>query len=277
MATDLPEPVVPATSRCGILARSAITGSPPMVLPSATASLALDVSKSRAADHLAEEHHFAHLVGQFDADGVAARHHGHAGGDRAHRAGDIVSQADDARGLDARRGLQFVKRDDGPGRTWMMLPLTPKSSSTPSRMRAFCSSTSLESEASLAMLFGSASSSIGGRSKPSWAWFGTRSTRAGCGRGACGRICAVGSGGAGWLGAGCAGERRRRGVCTFCGALISGFTAQSSPSSSSSSSGRMPAGRWAPSRSNGGSSSSSSIDGGARSRGEQSAPASAVR
>ena len=36
--TDLPEPVVPATSKWGILARSAITGSPPMVLPSATDS-----------------------------------------------------------------------------------------------------------------------------------------------------------------------------------------------------------------------------------------------
>ena len=34
--TDLPDPVVPATSRCGILARSAITGSPAISLPSAT-------------------------------------------------------------------------------------------------------------------------------------------------------------------------------------------------------------------------------------------------
>ena len=44
--TDLPEPVVPATRRCGILARSAMTGSPPMVLPSASASFALEPSKS---------------------------------------------------------------------------------------------------------------------------------------------------------------------------------------------------------------------------------------
>ena len=35
MATDLPEPVVPAISRWGIRARSAITGAPPMSLPSA--------------------------------------------------------------------------------------------------------------------------------------------------------------------------------------------------------------------------------------------------
>ena len=33
IATDLPEPVVPAISRCGMRARSTITGSPPMVLP----------------------------------------------------------------------------------------------------------------------------------------------------------------------------------------------------------------------------------------------------
>jgi hypothetical protein len=44
MATDLPEPVVPATSRCGIFARSAITASPLIVLPSVSASLALELS-----------------------------------------------------------------------------------------------------------------------------------------------------------------------------------------------------------------------------------------
>ena len=31
--TDLPDPVVPATSKCGIGARSAMTGSPAMFLP----------------------------------------------------------------------------------------------------------------------------------------------------------------------------------------------------------------------------------------------------
>ena len=35
MPTDLPEPVVPATSRCGMRARSATTGWPAMSLPSA--------------------------------------------------------------------------------------------------------------------------------------------------------------------------------------------------------------------------------------------------
>ena len=37
-ATDLPEPVVPATSRCGILERFTLTGAPLMSLPSATCS-----------------------------------------------------------------------------------------------------------------------------------------------------------------------------------------------------------------------------------------------
>ncbi len=36
MPTDLPEPVVPATSRCGIFARSATIGLPAMSLPSAS-------------------------------------------------------------------------------------------------------------------------------------------------------------------------------------------------------------------------------------------------
>ena len=46
IATDLPEPVVPATSRCGMRARSTITGSPPIVLPSAMARRCFDFSKS---------------------------------------------------------------------------------------------------------------------------------------------------------------------------------------------------------------------------------------
>ncbi len=46
IATDLPEPVVPATSRCGIFARSTMTGSPPIVLPSAMARRCLLSAKS---------------------------------------------------------------------------------------------------------------------------------------------------------------------------------------------------------------------------------------
>ncbi len=38
IATDLPEPVVPAIRRCGMRARSAQTELPPMSLPSASVS-----------------------------------------------------------------------------------------------------------------------------------------------------------------------------------------------------------------------------------------------
>ena len=48
MATDLPEPVVPAISRCGMRARSTITGSPPMVLPRQSGRLAPGCRRSRS-------------------------------------------------------------------------------------------------------------------------------------------------------------------------------------------------------------------------------------
>ena len=46
MPTDLPEPVVPATSRCGMRARSANTGVAAMSLPSASGSRASVVRKA---------------------------------------------------------------------------------------------------------------------------------------------------------------------------------------------------------------------------------------
>ncbi len=52
----------------------------------------------------------ARRIRQFDADGVAAGHHGDAGGHGAHRAGDVVGETDDARRLDAGSRLQFVQR-----------------------------------------------------------------------------------------------------------------------------------------------------------------------
>ena len=38
IATDFPEPVVPAIKRCGIFAKLATTGSPPISLPRARGS-----------------------------------------------------------------------------------------------------------------------------------------------------------------------------------------------------------------------------------------------
>ena len=115
MATDLPEPVVPATSRCGMRARSAITGSPPMVLPRQSGSFCCEALKSRVVQLLAQVHGVADLVGQLDADGVAAGNNRHAGRDRAHGAGDVVGQSDHPRGFGAGRGLEFVEGHDGPG------------------------------------------------------------------------------------------------------------------------------------------------------------------
>ena len=109
-ATDLPEPVVPAINRWGILARSAITGSPPMVLPSASVSGARDFSYSCGREQFAQIDGLALQVGQLDADDVAPGDDRDARGDRAHRARDVVGERDDARGFHARRRLEFIER-----------------------------------------------------------------------------------------------------------------------------------------------------------------------
>jgi hypothetical protein len=51
MATDLPEPVVPAISICGVRARSMMTGSPLMVLPRQSGSFATDSLDSFAVNN----------------------------------------------------------------------------------------------------------------------------------------------------------------------------------------------------------------------------------
>ena len=68
-----------------------------------------------AGEQLAQVDDLAALVRQLDADRVAALHDGDAGGDRRHRAGDVVGEPDDARRLDAGRGLELVERDDRAG------------------------------------------------------------------------------------------------------------------------------------------------------------------
>ena len=52
--TDLPEPVVPATSRWGILARSAVTGSPRTSTPRQSGSAALNSLHARLSAKLAK-------------------------------------------------------------------------------------------------------------------------------------------------------------------------------------------------------------------------------
>ena len=53
--TDLPEPVVPATSRCGMRARSANTGVPSMLLPSTSGSVASVDAEGLRLQQLAQE------------------------------------------------------------------------------------------------------------------------------------------------------------------------------------------------------------------------------
>ena len=113
--TDLPEPVVPATSRCGIGARSATTGSPAMFLPRMIGSCGDLVLEGRARDQLGEDHHLALGVGQLDADHRAAGDGGDARRERRHVAGDVVGELDDPARLDAARRLQLVHGDDRAG------------------------------------------------------------------------------------------------------------------------------------------------------------------
>src|SRR5471030_1815830 len=72
MPTDLPEPVVPATSKCGILARSATIGLPAMSLPRATVRLD-GLSLDLGADDFAQTHDLALGIGQLQRHIVFAR------------------------------------------------------------------------------------------------------------------------------------------------------------------------------------------------------------
>ena len=109
MATDLPEPVVPAISICGVRARSMMMEFAADVLAEAQRQLAPSIVVLHR-QQFAQIDLLAMRVRQFDADGVAAGHHGDARRQRAHRARDIVGKADHARRFDAGRGLEFVQR-----------------------------------------------------------------------------------------------------------------------------------------------------------------------
>ena len=51
-STDLPEPVVPAMSKCGMLARSAATGVPSTLWPRPMASAASSCSSRKGSDSI---------------------------------------------------------------------------------------------------------------------------------------------------------------------------------------------------------------------------------
>ena len=110
MQPDLPEPVVPAISRCGIRARSVQTALPEMSLPSQTDE------RARLAGHVvedvAERDELRREVRHLDADRLLAgdrRQDADLG--RRERVGEVVLQPRDLRDLRARRELQLVAHD----------------------------------------------------------------------------------------------------------------------------------------------------------------------
>ena len=112
MPTDLPVPVEPAISRCGIAARSATYGSPWIVLPSAIVSFGGRPAVDLGLEQLAQRNLLARAVGNLDADGRLA-------GDAIdqhrlglHREAEVVGEAGDLRVLHAGVRLELEGRDD---------------------------------------------------------------------------------------------------------------------------------------------------------------------
>ena len=90
---DLPEPVDPATSRCGILARFAAQEVALDVLAQPDDQRVLLGPGGAAAQHVAEPHHLPVGVGHLDAHRRLARDRGqdpHVVG--GHRVGDVLGQ-----------------------------------------------------------------------------------------------------------------------------------------------------------------------------------------
>ncbi len=78
IATDLPEPVVPATKQVGHLGEFGDDVLTTDRLAQAERQPVLGGAERVGIDEFAEVHRLATLVGQLDADGVAAGHHGDA-------------------------------------------------------------------------------------------------------------------------------------------------------------------------------------------------------
>ena len=115
MATDLPLPVDPAMSRCGMEFISVVIRRPLMSLPRAMLSLGFGGGKLRALHHLAQPDGFALFVGNLDADGGFSGHALDQDALGAHGEAEVVLQVDDAAVLDARLGLELEGGDDRAG------------------------------------------------------------------------------------------------------------------------------------------------------------------
>ena len=116
---DLPEPVVPATSRWGIFARSVQTEFPAMSFPSQTDSGEPEDGAAFTevtAEDVAQVHHAVQLVGHLHPDRLLAGDRGQdADVGRGERVGDVVLELRHLRDLGAGREPQLVARDARPG------------------------------------------------------------------------------------------------------------------------------------------------------------------
>ncbi|PWC78740.1 hypothetical protein TSH64_32060 [Azospirillum sp. TSH64] len=132
IATDLPEPVVPATSRWGKRARSATTGWPPMSLPSASASLPPCLSKPSAAISSRSSTVSRLALGNSTPmtlrPGTTATRTDTALIERAMSSARPMTREDLVPGA----GSSSYRVTTGPGWTFWISPRTPKSPSTPS-------------------------------------------------------------------------------------------------------------------------------------------------
>ena len=137
MPTDLPEPVVPAIRRCGMRERSTVTDSPPIFLPSASASRASvswksgDSSSSRSTT--ISRRSLGSSMPMALRPGTTATRAATALMERAMSSASPMTREDLVPGA----GSSSYSVTTGPGRTLVISPLTPKSWSTPSSSRAF--------------------------------------------------------------------------------------------------------------------------------------------
>ena len=110
MQPDLPEPVVPAISRCGMRARSVQTALPEMSLPSQTASGLADCGRSSKTSPSVTR--FGLEVRHLDADGLLARDRREDPDlGRGQRVGEVVLERGDLANLRSGCKLQLVAGD----------------------------------------------------------------------------------------------------------------------------------------------------------------------
>ena len=106
---DLPEPVEPAHSRCGIFARFAVTMWPSMSLPRPITIGWVSLAAVVGPQHVAEADHLAVRVRHLDAHrGLAGDRREQAHVVRRHRVGDVLGQGGDLLDLHARAQLHLV-------------------------------------------------------------------------------------------------------------------------------------------------------------------------